>query len=139
MKHIKICEFLKGFVYIIYLAPTYINILSIYAISNIHNVTWGSRPSVVDAKSQSKFQKIEKKLEINYKNFRSNFLIFWLILNLLVGNSVTFLNRKNTENTENKENTENTHKSIFSGLSYFLFAVMSFKLFFSSIYILKQR
>ena len=130
MKHIKICEFLKGFVYIIYLAPTYINILSIYAISNIHKVTWGSRPSVVDAKSQSKFQKIEKKLEINYKNFRSNFLIFWLILNLLVGNSVTFIHR---------ENRENTHKSIFLGLSYFLFAVMSFKLFFSSMYVLKQR
>ena len=127
MKHIKICEFLKGFVYIIYLAPTYINILSIYAISNIHNVTWGSRPSVVDAKSQSKFQKIEKKLEINYKNFRSNFLIFWLILNLLIGNSVIFTHRLNT------------HKSIFLGLSYFLFAVMSFKLFFSSLYIWKQR
>ena len=125
MKHIKIWEFLKGSVYLLYLAPTYINIISIYAISNIHNITWGSRPEVKDKKSESKFNKIEKKLEIDYKNFRSNFLIFWLVVNLLVGNSVTYISRENNE-------------VVILCLAYFLFGLIAFKLLFSSFYIIIQ-
>ena len=125
MKHIKICEFLKGTVYLLYLAPTYINIISIYAISNIHNISWGSRPEVKDKKSESKFNKIEKKLEIDYKNFRSNFLVFWLVVNLLVGNSVTYISRQSNE------------LAIMS-FAIFLFALIGFKLLFSSLYMIRQ-
>ena len=125
MKHIKIWDFLKGWVYLLYLTPTYINILSIYAISNIHNITWGSRPEVKDKKSESKFNMIEKKLEIDYKNFRSNFLIFWLVLNLLIGNSVTYVSRENNE-------------FIILCLAYFIFAIIAFKIFFSSLYTVRQ-
>ena len=107
------------------MAPTYINIISIYAISNIHNITWGSRPEVKDKKSESKFNKIEKKLEIDYKNFRSNFLIFWLVVNLLVGNSVTYISRENNE-------------VVILCLAYFLFSLIAFKLLFSSFYIIIQ-
>ena len=132
MKHIKIWEFLKGSVYIIYLAPTYVNILSIYAISNIHTITWGSRPDVKDDNSKSKFNKIDKKfdkinkkLKIDYKNFRSNFLIFWLIVNIFIGNSVTLVSRENNE-------------FILFCLAYFLFGIMAFKILFASLYIVKQ-
>ena len=107
------------------MTPTYINILSIYAISNIHNITWGSRPEVKDKKSESKFNMIEKKLEIDYKNFRSNFLIFWLVLNLLIGNSVTYISRENNE-------------FIILCLAYFIFAIIAFKIFFSSLYTVRQ-
>ena len=126
MKHIKICEFLKGSAYLIYLAPTYINILSIYAISNIHNITWGSRPEVKDKKSESKFNMIEKKLEIDYKNFRSNFLIFWLIVNIIIGNSVAFSSR------------QEDFRDILYALTYFVLAVMAFKLLYSTLYIARQ-
>ena len=121
---------MKGSVYIIYLAPTYVNILSIYAISNIHNITWGSRPDVKDDKSkfnkiEEKFVKTEKELKIDYKNFRSNFLIFWLIVNIFIGNSVTLVSRENNQ-------------FILFCLAYFLFGVMAFKILFSSFYIVKQ-
>ena len=125
MKHIKICEFLKGTIYLLYLAPTYINIISIYAISNIHNISWGSRPEVKDKKSESKFNKIEKKLEVDYKNFRSNFLIFWLVVNLLVGNSVTYISRQSNE-------------LVMMFFAIFLFALIGFKLLFSSLYMIRQ-
>ena len=111
--------------YLLYMAPTYINIISIYAISNIHNISWGSRPEVKDEKSESKFNKIEKKLEIDYKNFRANFLIFWLVLNLLIGNSVTYISRESNE-------------IIILCLAYFLFGMIAFKLFFSSLDTIKQ-
>lgn len=43
---LRVIDFLLGVIYAIYLTPTYVNILPIYAISNIHDITWGSRPEV---------------------------------------------------------------------------------------------
>lgn len=45
IRRLKLMDFIKGCIYTIYLAPTYVNILTIFSISNIHDVTWGSRPS----------------------------------------------------------------------------------------------
>ena len=61
INRIKICDFIKGSIYAIYLSPTYINILTIYAISNIHDISWGTRNDSKDAPSQSKFEKLGKK------------------------------------------------------------------------------
>jgi hypothetical protein len=36
--------FLKGIVAILFLGPTYVNVFSIFSITNIHDVSWGSRP-----------------------------------------------------------------------------------------------
>ena len=121
LKHIRICQFLTGSFYIICLAPTYINIISIYAISNIHNITWGSRPDTKDRKTQSKFEQVERKLEIEYKNFRSNFLAFWLIVNICVGNSVTWISRGGFE-------------SLIFILAVLLLCILMFKIVFSSLY-----
>jgi hypothetical protein len=40
-----------------FFAPTFINIVSIYSVSNIHDVTWGSRPSGTEKKVNSKRDK----------------------------------------------------------------------------------
>ena len=68
-------DFIKGVLFSLFLSPTYVNIFTIYAISNIHDVSWGSRPATNDPVSKS----AEKKKEENYKNFRANFLVFWII------------------------------------------------------------
>ena len=90
VSRIKLCAFLKGSVYVVYLAPTYVNILTIYAISNIHDVSWGSRPDNKDKKVEARFAKMEKKREINYKNYRSNFLIIWITVNIMVADLITY-------------------------------------------------
>ena len=89
ISHLKVWDFLKGVGYSIYLAPTYINIFTIYAISNIHDVTWGSRPSV----QNPAFKAIEDKKQITYKNYRSNFLVIWLIVNVIVGFIIVYMSR----------------------------------------------
>lgn len=38
-----IIEVLKGYIQFMMMMPTYVNIFVIYAICNIHDVTWGSR------------------------------------------------------------------------------------------------
>jgi hypothetical protein len=77
----KIYDFIKGVIYATYLSPTYVNILAIYAISNIHDITWGSRPEI----DSDVITETEKKKEIIYKNYRSKFMIFWAAWNLSVG------------------------------------------------------
>lgn len=96
---IKICDFIKGCIYAIILAPTYINIVPIYSISNLHNVTWGSRPAVEDKNKNSKFEETERKREVDYKDFRSNFLIIWLLINIIVSQMVTHLARNGNQFT----------------------------------------
>ena len=81
VSRLKVCDYLKGILYNIYLTPTYINLFTIYAISNIDDVTWGSRPSV----RYSKMNDLEKLKETKYSNFRSKFLIIWAIANISVG------------------------------------------------------
>ena len=94
LKSLMIVEFLKGVVYLIFMTPTFINIFSIYAVSNIHDITWGSRPSLKN--KDTKKTKREKNIEIDYKNYRSNYLVFWLMVNIAVGFTITNLSRSKT-------------------------------------------
>ena len=55
---LKVCDYLKGILYNIYLTPTYINLFTIYAISNIHDVTWGSR-LLIQCSKMNEFEKMK--------------------------------------------------------------------------------
>ena len=126
LNRIKICAFLKGSVYAIYLAPTYINILTIYAISNIHDVSWGSRSDTNGKKIDARFVKAEKEREVNYKNYRSNFLIIWLIINILVANSITYASR-------------NDHNWIIICIAIFLTGIIGFKIVFCTLFMFVSK
>ena len=123
IRRIKICDFIKGSIYAIYLSPTYINILTIYAIGNIHDVTWGSRPDSKDKDSQSRFQKIEKRREIEYKNYRSNFLITWCLVNVLVTIAVLY-------------SINNGYLFIVYSIAVFLLLITTFKLVCSALFMI---
>ncbi|CAI2381887.1 unnamed protein product [Moneuplotes crassus] len=90
-KRLKLLNFLKGTIYIFFMTPTYINIMTIYSISNIHDVTWGSRGSGDGVKPESTRDKAQR---IDYENFRCNFLIVWLLANIVTGWCVVFFSRE---------------------------------------------
>ena len=73
-RSLKVTDFLRGVVYMFFMTPTYINIISIYAISNIHYVSWGSRP--VEANSNKESAR-DADMANSYKNFRAKFLVIW--------------------------------------------------------------
>ena len=126
INRIKICDFIKGSIYAIYLSPTYINILTIYAISNIHDVSWGSRPDSKDKGPNSrfeKFEKLEKRREIEYKNYRSNFLIIWCLVNTLVSIAVLY-------------SINNDYLYFVHALAIFLLFVTTFKLVCSAMFMI---
>lgn len=89
-RHLKVADFLKGTLYMIFLSPTYVNIITVFAIANIHDVSWGSRPAGNDNNKLSIAAATEKKKGVIYRNFRSNFLIIWLLLNLITGFAITY-------------------------------------------------
>lgn len=62
-------------------------------------MTWGSRPAVEDKNKNSKFEETERKREVDYKDFRSNFLIIWLLINIIVSQMVTHLARNGNQFT----------------------------------------
>ena len=85
--HLRVWDFIKGVIYCIYLSPTYINLITIYAISNIHDVSWGSRKTT----ENPAFNAVERKRSILYRNYRAIFLIFWASVNAIVGLVLQYL------------------------------------------------
>jgi cellulose synthase/poly-beta-1,6-N-acetylglucosamine synthase-like glycosyltransferase len=89
-RSLRITDFIRGIIYVIFMSPTYININSVYAVSNIHDVSWGSREAGSDSNANSLKQ---ERMEEDYKNYRSKFLIIWILLNNLVGFTVVLISR----------------------------------------------
>lgn len=124
IRKLAFCDFLKGLVYVTYLSPTYVNIFTIYSISNIHDVTWGSRPTTDDSNATEK--KTEKLKNLLYKNFRAQFMIFWAIMNLAVGYGIIYLN-------------QNNEAELLLYFAVFLLGVMIFKIIISTAYMVKAK
>ena len=94
LRTVKFGDFLKGIIYIVFMTPTYINIMSIYAVANIHDVSWGSRPVGTQTNTNSNR---EKRMSESYQNYRSKFLIMWILLNNLAGFVVVVLSRSDSK------------------------------------------
>ena len=120
--HLRVCDFIKGCLYCVYLSPTYVNLITIYAISNIHDVSWGSRETL----ENPIFKVVERKRDIQYKNFRSNFLIFWAIVNIAAGYAMRYFYSSGASSI-----------ILYMGVS--LTAVMVFRIFVSLIHRIKAN
>lgn len=123
IRNLKFSDFVKGIIYVTYLSPTYVNIFTIYSISNIHDVTWGSRPTTDHNEAE---KNTEKKKQLLYKDFRSHFLIFWSILNMAVGFLIITLFRSGKL------------QMIFY-FAVFLLIVMGFKITISMMHLIKSK
>lgn len=71
----------------IFMLPTFINIMTIYSMCNLHDISWGNRPTVAaGATGANVFNENAKKqaeLTKNYKMFRVHFLCTWAVGNVL--------------------------------------------------------
>ncbi|OMJ95124.1 hypothetical protein SteCoe_1486 [Stentor coeruleus] len=84
----SICSISRGILYFVLLTGTYANIFTIYAICNIHDCSWGTRP---DMKTDT-----EKKMDDRFKSKRANVVILWILVN---GFFVYFSNSLSTYNS----------------------------------------
>ena len=94
LPQLKLFDFIKGGAVYLFLTPTYINIITLFSVSNIHDVTWGSRPQGADI-TVSTLKKMN--MTNDYQDFRSRFLVIWMIVNIMAGSSVVYFSRGGQE------------------------------------------
>lgn len=71
----NLCKIILGFISYLFLTPTYVNMFIVYSFCNIHDVTWGNRATNLSEEMQKK--------DDEFKAFRSNVLILWIVFNVL--------------------------------------------------------
>ena len=119
---IKTSTFLKGLFSLIYLSPTYVNIISIYAISNIDDISWGTRAS----NAVNNITQKEKKTKEEYQDYKAWFLVIWSLVNLSVGLAMVEISR-------------NQEYYLVHIVAFFLGIIIGFKLFFSTLHTLYSK
>ena len=74
--NIRLFRFIFGSLAMTFLTPTFINVFVLYAIANLHDISWGNRPK--NAGISAKEQDHKDKFEI----FRFKVLFWWLLANI---------------------------------------------------------
>ena len=80
-RRVSVFKYVFGAITLLYLTPTYIIIMVIYAICNIHDISWGNRPDTAEAKQESAKQ---RRTEEVFKAYRTKALLLWIILNTVI-------------------------------------------------------
>ena len=75
--------YMVGLIAYLVLIPMFTNIFSIYAMSNLHDISWGNRPTGQTAGTEafSANNNIQRQTQLNYKAYRANFLFLWFCAN----------------------------------------------------------
>ena len=74
-------KYLIGLVSYLFLMPMFINVFTIYAMCNLHDVSWGNRPTSTGQEAFSANKQDQEKTKSDYMVFRTNFVLFWLMCN----------------------------------------------------------
>ena len=76
-------EYLCGFLAYMLLLPMYTNLMQIYSMCNLHDLSWGNRPSGPADGAEALAENAKKQLELKnrYMKFRVNFLTIWIVAN----------------------------------------------------------
>ena len=69
--------------------PTYVNIFTIYAMCNIHDVTWGNR---ADNQTKAEMERLEE-----FKQFRASWVLLWALTNGFLAYLLDALDSKSSD------------------------------------------
>jgi len=130
-----IANFLKYFVGLmtyLFMMPTFTNIMQIYAMCNLHDISWGNRPATTQGVEAVTFNKDQQeKLRIEYQVYRSNFLYIWMMANVLFAVITTMIVVQG-----NVQIVNDGHVYFLQGFSLFIASLVLFKFFFALIYLI---
>jgi len=120
----------------ILLIPMFINVFSIYSYSNLHDVSWGNRPTTTGTGTEafSADKAVQLMTEHNYQEFRGNVLFIWLCANGLYFYFVLSLTGSGDPTLVN----DGTFGPL-QGFTMFLAALVIFRVIFATIYVCKWK
>uniref|UniRef100_A0A7S3JHX8 Uncharacterized protein n=1 Tax=Euplotes harpa TaxID=151035 RepID=A0A7S3JHX8_9SPIT len=79
-------DYFVGIFILFFLSPLYINIVVIYSMANLHDISWGNRET-----DQKKSEETKKNLE----QFRALYFIIWLFANAFYGYAIIYISKTN--------------------------------------------
>ena len=123
------------FTYIL-LIPMYINVFSIYAFCNLHDVSWGNRPTTQGTGTEafSADKQIQLMTEHNYQEFRANILFIWI-----VANGAYFWFVLGLAGSDSPTEINNGSVGALQVFTMFLASLVIYKVIFATIYVCKWK
>ena len=126
--------YIIGMLIYILMLPTFINIMQIYSMSNLHDVSWGNRPTEKTGTNLVAANKEQQeKLKDQYMMFRVNFLTFWIISNAIYVFVIDFFVN------ENKQYVNDGSIGFMEIFTAYLAGLVIYRVFFAVIHILKFK
>ena len=124
-----------GLIAYLCLIPMFTNVFQIYAMSNLHDISWGNRPTTsTGTEAFSDKVKIQQKTSDDYKTFRANFLFLWLC-----GNGAYFLAVLAIGNSGSKTVVNNGTMGVLEYFSLYLAGIVVFRVTFAVLHTCKWR
>lgn len=116
--------------------PVFINIFQIYAMCNLHDVSWGNRPASTGQEAFSNQRKEQAKAEESYKVFRTKFVIGWMAANVGFYICISLLLNSGSIKDKTYRDSDSGFLTVFS---VYLGALAVFRIFVATIYIIKWK
>ena len=125
-----------GLISYLILIPMFTNIFSIYSMANLHDISWGNRPTTASSGTEAFSAKadVQKETQINYKAYRANFLFLWFCANGLYFVVVLELGQSGDQDEVN----DGTF-TVLDGFSMYLAGVVIFRVIFATLYVIKWQ
>ena len=128
--------YMVGLLMYLCLIPMFTNVFQIYAMSNLHDVSWGNRPSTSSGtEAFSANAKKQQETLDDYKTFRANFLFLWLC-----GNGAYFLAVLAIGNAAGSTDVVNDgNYGVLEYFSLYLAGIVVFRVTFAIIHTIKWK
>jgi MFS family permease len=78
----SLIKYFFGVIILLFLLPTYVNIIIIYSMANLHDVSWGNRAT--DDKNGEMTRR-------NLEQFRALYLMVWIAMNAVYGYAIIYI------------------------------------------------
>ena len=128
----NLMKYFIGLIAYMFMIPTFINVMQIYSMCNLHDISWGNRPATSQGvEAVTADRKKQDVLRLEYQVYRANIVFLWVIVNMLFAFLTTFI----VGETETSE-VINHGFTFLDGFAMFIAGLVFFKVFFAAIYIL---
>jgi hypothetical protein len=130
-------SYIVGLISYLILMPMFINVFSIYSMCNLHDVSWGNRPTSTGQEAFTDNKKEQEKAKGDYQVFRTNFTLFWLFLNGVY--YVFVMHLAESLGPKSGENINTGKMGYFEYFSLYLAWLVVFRIFFATFYVLGMK
>ena len=134
-------EYVCGFISYLLLLPMYSNLMQIYSMCNLHDLSWGNRPSGPADGAEALAENAKKQVELknNYMVFRVNFLTFWIIMNTVYALVVEDYAQYSSSNFGEDIVVNTGTIGFLEVFAMYLASLVIYKVFFAAQHILKFK